>query len=128
MNPSATPEQPPTAGDVAVVLIQHWATMITDLEERAARAAEQARIAQHQVHVLQRERTRLRGEILSMQTIDAANRQHLENLSRFTVNALFWLPDIDNDHFLVREYNSIISDYNRDNYVDLTAETESDSE
>jgi len=128
MDPSRAPVQPSKEGEVSVVLLQHWATMIAGLEERVAHAAEQARIAQHQVHVLSRELTNMRGQIILSNADLERTRFHLANIARFTSNALFWVPNMSNEHFLVKEFNSLINDYNEENEIDLTAETESDSE
>jgi len=130
--PWNTPEDipdPPESGDVSVVLLQHWANMITDLRNRADHASEAARIAQHQVHVLSRELTRVRGDLILRQGENDNIRQHVRTITNFTTSAIMWVPNVSQNHFLVKEYNQIINDYNRDHEVlDLTTETESDSE
>jgi len=127
MQPSDTPVTPPDAGEVTVVLLQHWATMITALQENHARAAEQARIAQHQVHVLSREVTNLNGQVILQSAEYERVTTAYQHLARFAGSAIMWIPNVTQEHFLVREYNSIINEYNRQNVIDLT-ETDSDEE
>jgi len=121
-NQSATPN-----GEVSVVLIQHWASMITGLRERADHASEQARIAQHQVHVLSRNNDQLDIALRLEQARSQRLERNLQDLARFTINALMWFPDITNEHFLVREYNRVIGEFNQDQIIDL-ADTESESD
>lgn len=119
---------PPIPGDVSVILLQNWASMIDGLIERSNHAAEQARIAQHQVHVLSRELTNLRGQIILLGAENARDRQHLQHIAEFTQNALFWVPNMSNEHCLVKEFNALINAYNREHEIDLTADTESDED
>jgi len=114
-------------GDVSVVLIQHWASMITSLQERADHASEQARIGQHQVHVLSQNNDQLDIALALEQARSLRLERNLRDLAQFTINALMWLPDIDQNHFLVREYNRVIGEFNEEQVIDL-AETESSSD
>lgn len=127
MSPSDTPVSKPEAGEVTVVLLQHWGTMIATLTESHRLAAEQARIGQHQVHVLSREITNLNGQLLLQNAEHIRLQAAYQHLAQFASSALMWIPNITQEHFLVKEYNDIIDNYNRENVIDLT-ETDSDDE
>lgn len=116
-------------GDVSVVLLQHWATMIDGLREASARSANAAAIAQHQVHVLQRERLNLEGQLFELRMRSDQQERHLHALATFTTHSLMWHQDMDENHFLAREYNRLINEINAEYPIDLTAsdtETEED--
>jgi len=130
MNPTAaTPETPRrNIGDVSVVLIQHWAEMITGLQEREAAAREQARICQHQVHVLHRNNNDLDLALGREMARAQALEEQLQAMCRFTVNALMWNPDMSENHFLAREYNRLVGEFNGTEMVLETDEELSDEE
>lgn len=128
MEPSNTPTPREFAiGDISIVLIQHWASMITSLQDRAEHASNNASVAEHQVDILSRELHNTTTLLELEQRRAARMEEHIQILARFTRNAIMWIPDIGADHFIVTEYNSIINEWNGDNPIDLT-ETESETE
>jgi len=120
---------PARIGDVSVVLLQHWASMIDGLREASAKASRAAEIAQHQVHVLHRHNYTLEGELyLHRQRAEIYERQ-LRQLVDFTHHAVMWIPDINEEHFVTQSLNRLINEFNEEHTIDLTAsDTESDEE
>lgn len=118
------PVDKPDAGRVSVVLLQHWAQMISGLQERHQRASEAARVAQHQVEVLSREVQNL-NIVLDLEMRRSARLENqIRDMANFTMNAIMWLPDVNEEHFLVRNWNDLINAWNEDNPIDLLEDSE----
>lgn len=122
--PNQPSDNKPAAGDVSVVLLQHWATMITNLQERQQHAAEAARVAQHQVQVLSREVQNI-TVVLDLEMRRSARLENqIRDMANFTMNAIMWLPDVNENHFLVRNWNELINAWNQENPIDLLSDSE----
>lgn len=121
-------QKPRQIGDVSVVLIQHWASMVDDLRTDRNRAADAAEEAQHRLH-------QARGHInsLHMQLTAASRDFTVQNnlcvdLITYVQNLLEYIPGMHPGHILHEEYLRIINEYNMQNQIDLTETDESGDE
>jgi len=115
-------------GDVGVVLIQHWSQQVDELSTKLKRAEKVIADTQHMHHLLiNRYHALMRDYNQSL----FHNQQYQNTLIRIREhfeNCVHWIPDLTQEDEVWAGYNRIVNDFNLLMEIDLTADTDLDSD